>query len=134
MKTFSLIAATVALAGSMAGAHGATLAAAPIYTNANGNSELCLVTNYSASAVKLTSVAITNDPGSTSLPLVQDTCKKAIASGGSCRFAANIPQPPGEAYTCIATAKADAKTVANMRMTNEQLDVNANGLYNEPGY
>jgi hypothetical protein len=132
MKTFALITAALMLATRMAAA--TTLAAAPIFTGGGESAELCLVTNYSASAVKLISVQIINDQGNTILTLSQNTCTTAIASGASCRFAANIPQGAFQAYACVATTKASAKTAAFMRMTNEQLDSNGNGLYNEPGY
>jgi hypothetical protein len=132
MKTFVLFTATFTLATHMAAA-ATTIAAAPIF-NSGSESELCLVTNYSANPVKLTSVAIINDQGNTSLTLAQNTCKTAIASGASCRFEADLPQPAYQAYACVATTKASAKTAAFMRMTNEQLDDNGNGLYNEPGY
>jgi hypothetical protein len=134
MKTLTL--ATAALAASMAAANAATttLAAAPIYTSANGNSELCVITNYSQGKVKLTSVKITNDTGTTSLVLTQNTCTTPLALFASCRFAAAIPQPADAAYTCIVTTTASAKVAASLRVTNEQLDVNGTGLSNAPGY
>ncbi|MEJ0045514.1 MAG: hypothetical protein WDN04_04775 [Rhodospirillales bacterium] len=128
------LAAALALAVTVAHAKGGrTLATAPIYGGPTAVSEICFVTNYSSAAVQLGSVAVKDNTGQGSLTATANSCAGPIASGGSCRYTVAIPQPPSAAYFCEVTAKVTAAIAADLRLTNEALDVNATGLSNEPG-
>ena len=116
----------------------ALLATAPVFAGPNGLSYTCYISNFSGREVSLANPVVTIDTGAAGgeglLPLTFNSCSKLSAAfGGSCQFEANVPQPPGSAYSCSILALANPAIAEDMRITIVVQGPGGTVISNQPG-